>query len=115
MSSEESDQPVLFFQTDRCPRSSFRVPLELIDSLCELRRPRFESVVARPIYVFAACQVRHFYTSCHDPQCMSFVSQGKGNNSNRFQFDWIDVFPSLVFMIISGYLTPTKHCIIFLH
>ena len=60
MSSEDSDQPGAIFLTDRCPRSSFSVPLELIDSLCELRRSRLENVVARPLWVFAACQARHF-------------------------------------------------------
>ena len=57
MSSEDADQPVLFFQTERCPRSAFSVSLELIDSLCELRRSRLGSVVARLILVFAACQL----------------------------------------------------------
>lgn len=43
--------------TDRCPRSAFSISLELIYSLCELRRSRLGSVVARPILVFAACQL----------------------------------------------------------
>ena len=39
------------------------------------------------------------------PQCISFVSYGKGNNSKRCQSDWIDVFPSLAVMNISPHNT----------
>ena len=55
MSSEDADQPVLFFRLIGV--LAFSVSVELIDSLCGLRRTRLGSMVARPILVFVVCQL----------------------------------------------------------